>query len=580
MDKSRKFSVHPQMIFSLIRAQAGTLGKAVLENVMNSVDADATAMTIDITRDRIVIVDNGHGFRSVKEIEDCFEVFGFPHEEGARRYGQFGIGRAQLWAFSSATWRTNTYRMDVDIKNKGLDYKLKENQPQVDGLTIESKFYTPMTTQDIQVFKQELKELALYAQIPVKLNGEVINVDPRKGKWNFDTEDAWIKLSDSSTLTVYNLGVMVKRFSAYQVGSGGVVVTKPGVKLSLNMARNDILVSDCKVWARIKPFIQKKSDEKVRKKSTRLSEEELENRALRFVSGEVGYPDIADFKLVTDITGRSHTLREFMDKTLKASVTVVSIEKEGSNLGDRAHTSKLAFVIHPKVLARFGVESLDDFKTALFDAFDNAEGGAPYWLANFRTYAVFEADLGLAVPSLREGYTVLAPDELTKKEKCALRALANVDHSLRSSIRKALDEVNAPSQRELRGGLSDTALAWTDSSSFIVFSRTALQEADKGIGGFVHLIGTLVHEYLHDRSSMGTHIHDEMFYKRFHDVHNSALLGEFAFEAYRSYTSQLLSAGIGLTRTTLTALNFEEGIDADPRFVEAKAPAALAPMEA
>jgi hypothetical protein len=539
---------------------------------MNSIDAKATKVTIDIDRNTIVIKDDGHGFRSVEEIAECFEVFGFPHEEGARTYGQFGIGRGQMWAFTSALWRTNTFTMDVDIKNRGLDYDLKAEQPQVNGLTIESKFYKPMSTHDILVFKQELKELALFAQIPVILNGEQINTDPTKLKWDFETDDAYIKLSDKSQLTVYNLGVLVRSYSSYQVGSGGLVVTKPGVKLALNMARNDILLAECKTWARIKPFIQGKSDEKVKRKSTKLSNEELENRANRFLGGQVSYKDIAEIKLITDITNRGHTLEAFMTQDRgDGRNTIISISPEGSNLGDRAHVTKSAFVMHPITLTRFGVETLEDFKKVLYETMDREAAKLPWWYPTFKANAVFEANLKKAVPTLNDGYEILPSKEWTKQEKGILNALGRIEYEVLYRIKRVGANETQQSRRELAVGLSDTAHAWTDGVARIVFNRDFLKTADQGIGAFVHIVSTLVHEYLHEGPSTGTHIHDESFYERFHAVMNGSEIGNVAFKAYRGYVSYLGTMGIKPSKKLLEALTLVE--DEDAKVVETEEPA-------
>jgi hypothetical protein len=571
MAETRKFNVHPQMIYNLIKAQAGTLGKAILENVMNSIDAKASKVTIDIDRNKIVIKDDGHGFRSLAEIEECFEVFGFPHEEGSRVYGQFGIGRAQLWAFATAIWRTNTFAMDVDIQNRGLDYHLKENQKQVDGLTIESKFYKPMSTHDILVFKQELKELALFAQIPVILNGEQINSDPKSLKWDFETDDAYIKLSDKSQLTVYNRGVLVRNYSSYQVGSGGLVVTKPGVKLALNMARNDILTAECKTWARIKPFIQGKSDEKVRRKSTKLSNEELENRAHRFLGGQLAFSEVAELKLITDITNRGHSIEGFMNQDRgNGRQVIISTSPEGSNLGDRAHVTKSAFVVHPITLTRFGVDSLADFKKVLFEAMDRDTKKPLWWYSTFKGNAVFEADLKKAVPTLNDGYEILASKEWTKQEKGVLNALGRIEYEILTRLHRVGASERRQFRREFAVGLSDTAHAWTDGVARVVFNRDFLKTADQGLGAFVHIVSILVHEYLHEGPSTGTHIHDESFYQRFHDVLNGAEVGSLAFKAYRAYISYLGSNGIKPSKKLLEALTLVEDEDAKVVEVDSK----------
>ena len=46
MTDTRKFRMHPDLLFSVIKAQAGTLAKALMELVMNSVDAGASRIEI------------------------------------------------------------------------------------------------------------------------------------------------------------------------------------------------------------------------------------------------------------------------------------------------------------------------------------------------------------------------------------------------------------------------------------------------------------------------------------------------------------------------------------------------------
>lgn len=571
--KKRSFSIHPEMIYSLIKAQAGTLSKAVLENVMNSIDAGANKVLIDITRTTLSITDNGHGFRSIDEINECFDVFGFPHEAGNRTFGQFGIGRAQAWSFTSAIWKTNTFCMNVDIKNRGLDYELLDNQVQVDGLQITSKFYTPQTTHEIELFKQELTELALYAEISIILNGVEITQDRSKVKWTHETADAWIRLTDSSYLTVYNLGVLVRKFSASQLGGGGTVVTKPGVRLALNMARNDILVTECKAWSRIRPYIQKKTDEAVAKKSTRLSMAELDNRASRFLSGELTFEEVEGINLITDITGKGCTIAKFMyPRNGYGSKFIITTAPDGSRLGERAHLTKIAFVVHPKTIFRFGANSLEEMLSKLQTAIERVPV-SPYnwWYANFKKNAVCNADLASAVPSISEEHILVPEKEWTTKEDCVMRALKDINKAVKSHVASQAEALMDSGYRSLKLGTSDTALAWTDSVQIIVFTRNLLKSADKGIGGFVRLVSTFVHEYLHDIASVGSHAHDDDFYQKFHDLQNSEKIGELAFRCYKNYTQYLLKAGIAPTQQLLEALSLEERLEtATPRIKRGK----------
>jgi len=67
--RKRKFGVAPAIIHNLISRQAGSLGKAVLEAVMNSIDAGATAIDITIDPQTLTIMDNGCGIQNFEQIE-------------------------------------------------------------------------------------------------------------------------------------------------------------------------------------------------------------------------------------------------------------------------------------------------------------------------------------------------------------------------------------------------------------------------------------------------------------------------------------------------------------------------------
>jgi hypothetical protein len=80
--------MHKDLLLSVIQRQAGTLQKAILEGVMNAVDAKASGVSVKLTSQAVEIIDNGQGFRSRQEIEQWFEVFGQPHSESeAKTYG-------------------------------------------------------------------------------------------------------------------------------------------------------------------------------------------------------------------------------------------------------------------------------------------------------------------------------------------------------------------------------------------------------------------------------------------------------------------------------------------------------------
>ena len=558
MPEKRKFTVHPDIIFNLIQAQAGTLGKAVLECIMNSIDAGATHCDIELESERLRITDDGQGFRSRKEIEDWFEVFGFPHEIGEanrRVYGQFGIGRAQLWSFASTVWETATFRMDVDIKRRGLDYHLQEDRsPAVKGVRIEGRFYERLRPSELMELEKELSELAYYAQIPVSFNGKAINHDPRGEKWDFTTEDAWIRVKDSGELKVYNLGVLVRRYPGYGTGCGGVVVTKPEVRLKLNMARNDILVSECGVWKRIKPFLQKKCDERMREKQTRLSEAELENTAKRLLAGELTTREVEKIRLVTDINGRGYTLEQFLRRP-----EPVATAGRGSRIAERVHQARAAFVLAPVTLERFEAETPSRLKAKLLRVLKRDREGFERQLQD----RVFVDDMAEVAHVFKDGHDVIPESQWTKQERAALQALSMHQYRLVAAMIAAGSLPEHARARRLRLGVSDTAEMWTDGRCSVWVERDTLKVMKQGISGVQAIVNVLAHEYLHDQADMGSHQHDTEFLERYHELTCSrehGMLGEVVPCVFRSYVAKLHALGCPLNGHMLRELDDAEAV--------------------
>ena len=129
MTESRTFKMHDKLLLDVIKKQAGSIQKAVLEGVMNSIEAGASQVDVTVEPTQIRIIDDGRGFQSRQEIELFFETFGQPHTESEnKRWAQFRMGRGQLFAFGRNEWRTGPYVMRVDI-NQRLGYLARNTHP-------------------------------------------------------------------------------------------------------------------------------------------------------------------------------------------------------------------------------------------------------------------------------------------------------------------------------------------------------------------------------------------------------------------------------------------------------------------
>lgn len=540
----RALKMHPKMLWDVIHRQAGSVSKAILEGVMNSVDAGATRCDVTIDRDGFTIRDDGKGFANDQEIEDFFETFGHPHEEGDARYGRFRMGRGQMMAFGKNTWTTNGYRLEVDLKPQkdasgkdwALGYDFHRTADKVKGCHIEVDLYDKLSPSQLDGMLREITDYVKFVDIPVTLNGKVISVDPTKQKWDYETPDAYIKRRDGGTLDVYNQGVLVSKYSSYRFGVSGVVVSKEA--LEVNFARNDVIAS-CSRWKRIIKVLNEEALS--RAKRAPLDDAQREMFASQLAAGELTIEELSDARIVTDVTGSHHPVTALT--RLKNNYSgQISIAPRGDRVAEMAHTRKLAFVVSSECAARFRCDTPKEFAAMIERVF--AANGVRHQPFKAVERAAFDEVISSSHEPVKDG-------ELSKAERLALKALRDANRVLYQQaswydasydwdkFQRGRDGI-----RKVSVGVSDTALAWTDGVSNIWFDRRQLRKIKEGYDGMIQLAGILLHEYLHNGPDTGTHEHGVEFYERFHDI------------ALRTQTIPLAAAA--MMRTVLRELRSED----------------------
>lgn len=163
---TKTFKLHPSIIYSVIREQAGDPVKAIAELVMNSIDAGAKNIKLTLSAEKFTIEDDGVGFPDIEYIEKFFGTFGTPHKEGDAVYGKFRIGRGQCFSISKTEWRSGLYGMIVDLGNHGKTdihgYQLNTFSEEVPGCRIDGVFYNSLNIheeiQNPKIFDQILQD--------------------------------------------------------------------------------------------------------------------------------------------------------------------------------------------------------------------------------------------------------------------------------------------------------------------------------------------------------------------------------------------------------------------------------------
>lgn len=533
----RAFAVHPSIIRSLIHEQASSLHKALAELVMNSVDAGASSVHIELNNEGFTVTDDGKGFTSRDEVEVLFEVFGSPHLQGDATYGRFRVGRGQIMAHGAITWRSGKFSMEVDIgrQDANLHYELVTHAEHQPGTVVSGIFAGRHMWLENEV--QDLGEMVRYMAIPVHINGKLVSVDPATEQWDLQNEWAWYRFgSDGNTnIHIYDRGLFVAYKAAGQMyGRGGIIVSKQPLKL--NMARNEIN-QDCDVWREIRKGARASFDLHL-SKAKRLNQAEARALVTELISGkyvlsEATIRAIRKIKFIEDACGVSQSPMTMLGGNLAPGEThtFTVYDRKHAMVAERVQNEGLASVLPSWLFecglrCTWGQEELE-------------------YLYEFRVVARLKIALGYSgtlsylplkhyVAELRSTHKLLSDQDLTIEQQLSLAQVRKIN---------TLFGLARHVTRKIVVGLSDTATAWTDGISFIAITPECLDRL-RLAGGAGHLVAILMHEYAHTDPSLEEHAHDMAFYQRFHQLMQKLGTHEVAERLSRAYMRGIAKAQI------------------------------------
>lgn len=509
MTDSLEFEIDNNAMYELIYGQAGSLEKAYLELVQNSVDAHATAVDIDLPPegDRFCVSDDGIGFRNKQEIKDYFARVGFDHSTLAeqRKYGRFGLGRLQVLCFASTLWKTGAFTLGVDIKRNGLKIDQQEHDSeQWRGCRIEGEFYERKDTLELNAIVRELTDMVAYAPIPVRINGKAVNKTPAECSWTFEDDDAYYSFRNNATsLTVYNMGVKVCAIPAHRYGVGGVVVSKQA--LELNIARNDILLSKCERFKRIAKVLRKYAVDESKSKPKRLNNARREALLQQWIAGAVSLDDVVKLNLFPTMKGYTSLERLRFDNWTVAPCV-------GNSVAEYLHRNGDFKVLDPVVLEWAGVSSAAEFAESLYQAYL----ASVKFQTRMRPYIDFFTAYDDASKGISETFTAIARKDLTRRQRAVVYALEQAMSCCTAAIYRATGD--RVSLRHVQVGASDAAEAWTDGKNTIWFNIEHVDAAIKSDERMAALIPLMLHELCHDGPDSEAHSHDLEFFERYHEA--------------------------------------------------------------
>lgn len=185
--------------------------------------------------------------------------------------------------------------------------------------------------------------------------------------WTHEDDLAYYRIVRADALEVYSQDVFARHFSTWQLGIGGVVVSKQ--PLELNFARNAV-ESVCPVWSGIRKVIETLAIGKLTT-AKHLTDSQMKFLGIRFrrLAECVPNPSVwKGMKLLTDPAGRHLPFSALVHYR-----KFVHLPEPGA-LAYTAHGRHETFVVTDVLLDRFGMNSLRDWLSLLSKAGLLAEG--------------------------------------------------------------------------------------------------------------------------------------------------------------------------------------------------------------
>jgi hypothetical protein len=575
--EKREFRLHKDILWSIIKSQAGTLGKAILELVMNSIDAGATEIKINLTQQTVSVSDDGKGFTDRREIEEFFETFGTPHEKGDAKYGRFRMGRGQIMAFTKNKWASGVFRMNVDIRDLGLAYELNVSDKIQSGCSISGEMYDELSPSELIRATDNLRDLCKYAPIPVLVNGVNISTDMNSQKWTLEDDDAWYLLRPAARyIETYNLGIHVKNYFAGDFGIGGIVVSKK--QLEVNFARNDILVGECAVWkrmnAKIKAYAKQFEDKKVVQ-----NESYREIMMAKLTSGSFdGIEDVRlflkDAKIFTDYNGKHFSFDSLLSAVNKANGKLICCDNF-SAMADRVSQKRMAVVLSPITLERANGMSMHKILQRLSENIktlsitNNDRHSYVSDKLSFDTNKLIKSICSLESVSegINDKHEIIDEKSLTKEEKLTLKIINDVQWLIVHSMNNFYNESKNIKERNVRVCESEVVEGYTDGDKVIFINREFLKIggcAGNALAKFESIKNLLIHEYLHDENDSDGHDHPAEFYKDFHDITTTGrnhYLSSFCYRITMEYIKARQKAGYKMRSGDFATMDLLSKID-------------------
>lgn len=458
---SNTFEMNKDLLRSVIFKQAGTIQKALIECFQNSIDAEATEISLNINKNCFTFTDNGFGM-SKNDVDKYFKIFGNSSKKNSNKIGKFGIGRGQLFAFGFVSWKTNNNSMFINVK-KRLGYTHNTTKNIIKGTQISCMLYDKIDSWKVSSILSDIKQLVLPVDFKLTLNNEIVDFQENI---LYENDDFQYIESETYNVNIYSQNLLVKRIESifdYKINCK--------VKMDLNFARNEF-IEQTESTKSLKKFIHE-IETKLTIKKPKFDRSEALKVLKQISKNEIDINLVKHKKLLKLPNGKTISINELNGKEILFGAN--------NRNSDRALES--------------GYLVLSDNQKEFLEILLQE---------NKISFSVNPFSLNQLFPNVNHKET-------------DVKSLKNKKEVLLSYVLKDMNYEIFNDKREILLGISDSAIAWTDGFKKIWFNVDYLDENNtkKFIGKAYE---TLVHEYAHDSASFNEIDHSADYNKDYRDL--------------------------------------------------------------
>lgn len=495
-----KFEMNEDLLRSVIKRQAGSVEKAIMEGIQNALDSNATEVSLRIANDEIEIIDNGDGM-SKEIIMNNWKTFGKSTKvAGSGKIGEFGMGRGQMFAFGVTTVLTKKFRLVTDIETS-ISFNFEDIDEEIKGTKVSIKLYDDkkIASYALDTIVYKIRQ-AVLSNIKVTINGEVLEKISEKRLLKID-EDFDIFQSPSKC-SLYTKGIFIKDLEKDLMIDSYTINAHD---LDLNFARNDWMVNAKSAkLLKVIDNINVNSLENWDNRKVFSANSALENLLAK---GIAKAENLQKLKFVPTYEGAS-------------AYSVKSLKEMGSIYNVNSLDRKIAY-FYSNQLKNQGLTCIE------------ADDQVVRILSKYFGVEVKDAAEAEELSKIRELLNNSQEYTVVDIEKLSPRIKENVKFAKFAS-QEIARELHT-NKREISFVETDRFSGVTDGDSYIKLNVSLLKmsHADGMKSGVFNVI---IHEYCHDSdSSNGSH--DINFYNRFHDA--VMRLGKLSFTLFAKSISTM-----------------------------------------